>query len=47
MKLLIRMFGNDELEIRVYNHMTVIDFLKHIESFSGQELRNLRVRSVD
>lgn len=35
MKLLLRMFGNDELEMKVFDTVTVTQFLQHLETFAG------------
>lgn len=44
-RLLVRIFGNDEIEMQTYDSLTVADLMCHIEMFAGNP--DIKVKSIE
>ena len=41
------MFGNDEFELKVFDSLTITQFMKHISTFAGEDNDKIKARAID
>jgi len=46
-RVLVRMFGNDEFDLQLYDNVKIGEFMEHLATFSGTDASNLKARAIE